>query len=267
MTADRRSPGTALITGASAGIGAAYARALAARDHDLILVARREDRLRELAGTLLAAHQMHAEVLPADLATDVGIGAVEARIASTPDLSLLVNNAGFGINASFAASDRADQVAMVRVQTEAPVRLMHAALPVMEARGGGGMINVSSIAAFLTRGGGSPTYSASKNFLNVFSQNLQSEVRADGIHVQALCAGYTLTEFHDAQRGGASGRPSMPRWMWMTPEQVVETSLAALERGRVIVIPGWRYKLIVFMMRTGLSGMVGTVRRLLKSGT
>ncbi|GIV59641.1 MAG: hypothetical protein KatS3mg043_0730 [Rhodothermaceae bacterium] len=189
---------TALITGASSGIGAGFARRLAERGYNLILVARRADRLAELAEELQTRHGIEAEGLPADLATDEGIRRVEARIVDCDTLDLLVNNAGFGTTGRFAEIDLAPQLAMIHVHVIAPVRLIRAALPGMMARGAGGIINVSSVSAFWPNAG-SATYSATKAYLNAFSEALAHELRGTGVTVQALCPGFTRTEFHDTE--------------------------------------------------------------------
>ncbi|GAB4481847.1 MAG: SDR family oxidoreductase [Anaerolineae bacterium] len=253
---------TALITGASSGIGAAYARALATRGHDLILVARRADRLAALAAQIEADHPVRAESLPADLADRAGLERVAAHIEAEPGgLALLINNAGFGVAGPFEVGDPAAQTALLDVHVIAATRLARAALPGMLARGGGGIVNVSSIAGLLTIGG-SPLYNASKAYLNSFSANLSADLQGSGIRVQALCPGFTLTEFHAEVRHGDGQRPPLPAWLWMTPEEVVAASLRALGRGRpVIVVPGWPYKLVATLLRLGMGPLVRTLRR------
>jgi uncharacterized protein len=232
----------ALITGASSGIGATFARALAARGYDLVLVARRKGRLESLAGELAAAHGTRAEILAADLTVDAERLSVEQRIAAADNLALLVNNAGFGARGRFWESevDRQDQ--MHRLHVLATMRLSHAALRGMTRRDRGAVINVSSVAGFVQ--GGSTSYSATKCWMNSFTEGLYLELKSAGSHVkvQALCPGFTVTEFHDVL--GAS-RESIAKPLWMRAEDVVAASLDGLERDALFVVPGWIYKLIV----------------------
>ncbi|MBK8933238.1 MAG: SDR family oxidoreductase [Chloroflexi bacterium] len=255
---DRR--GYALITGASSGIGAAYARRLAQEGYSLVLVARREDRLAALAAELMRDYTITAEALPADLSQAADIARVEQRIAKL-DLSILVNNAGFGTNkGSLLASDLNEQLDMLNLHVMATMRLCRAALPGMIARERGAMINVSSISAFFPSPG-DINYPASKAYMNTFSQALQAEVARHGIRVQALCPGFTHTEFHGtpAMTGFQKGR--IPSVMWMTAEQVVDESLRSLERNRVICVPGRRNQLLVLGAQNGLAALVLRVAR------
>ncbi len=239
---------TALVTGASAGLGAEFARQLAAAGTDLILVARRRDRLDALARELEGKHKVKVEVLPADLATDEGVGRVERRIAETVALDLLVNNAGFGGGAgSFAEKDARDHLGMVQVHVAATVRLCRAALPGMIAHGRGAIINVASIAAFSPFSG--PMYSGTKAFLVMFSENLQGELAGKGIAVQALCPGMTHTEFHDVI---GMDKSVVPAAFWMPADKVVRISLLRLGHG-VACVPGWKNKAIAFLMRCPLT--------------
>ncbi len=233
----------ALITGASAGLGAEYARQLAAAGTNLVLTARRLDRLEELARELRAKHGVAVDVVQADLLDAAGIERVERLIAESPDLDLLVNNAGFGGRSGFVRGDVADHLRMVEVHVGATVRLTRAALPGMIARGRGGIINLASIAAFSPFSGA--MYSGTKAFLVMFSVNLQAEVEAKGISVQALCPGMTHTEFHEV---AAIDKAIVPKPFWMTAEKVVRISLRKLGRGAVCV-PGWKNKAIAFLMR------------------
>jgi short-subunit dehydrogenase len=235
--------GTALVTGASSGIGATFARKLAERGFQLILVARRADRLAELARALPDGTQ----TLAADLTTEDGLRAAEHAIAGCPNLELLVNNAGFGTLGRFWKADIADQEAMHRLHVLATVRLTHAALRGMTERGRGAVINVSSVAAF-ARSEGNVSYCATKAWMNSFTQGLDMELRGAGsqVRVQALCPGFTVTEFHDTL---GVDRRQIPAWLWMTAEDVVDTSLRGLERNQVIVIPGWKYRATAAALR------------------
>lgn len=237
----------ALITGASSGIGAAFARKLAQRGYDLLLVARREDRLAALAAELRAASGAAAEVLPADLVEDTELKQVEERLAGEPRLELLVNNAGFGTLGLFHQTDRDGQDRMHRLHVTATMRLARAALPGMVARRKGAIVNVSSVAAF----GQSPqnvSYCATKCWMNSFTEGLAIELASIGspVRVQALCPGYTLSEFHDVAR---MDRKRIPAGLWMRDDFVVEESLRGLERGKLYVVPGWKYRLAVLLLR------------------
>jgi len=249
---------TACITGASAGIGAAFARQLAAQGYNLLLTARRETRLNALRDELQTAHGITVAVHPADLSVRAEVERLAAAIAQVDDLALLINNAGFGTMGDFAESEIAQQTAMIDVHIIATMHLCRAALPGMIARGHGDIINVSSIAAFLK----GTTYSASKAYLNTFSVGLQAEVKRHGIRVLALCPGYTYSEFHDTTEYDAFSREQIPKAMWQTAEQVAQFSLEK-RGGKVVVIPGWRNRLLVFSMRTGLRPIVRRVRDLL----
>ncbi len=238
---------TALVTGASAGLGAEFARQLAAAGASLILVARRRDRLDELARELEGKHVVRVEVLPADLASDEGVRSVERRIAEAETLDLLVNDAGFGGRGAFAARDVSEHLAMVDVHVAATVRLIRAALPGMMARGRGAVINVASVAAFSPFSG--PMYSGTKAFLVMFSENLRAEAGKKGVVVQALCPGMTHTEFHDVI---GMDKSVVPRAFWMTADKVVRASLKHLGRG-TICVPGWNNKVLSFLMRCPLT--------------
>lgn len=254
----------ALITGASSGIGAEFARQLAGRGYDLILHGRRLDRLSALAAELSAAHGITAEPLGADLTEASGIAAVAERIAGLPRLDLLVNNAGFGIGGAFANADVAGQAAMLTVHMLAPMRLMHAALPGMINRGAGGIINVASLAAF-TALPGNANYCATKAYLLAFSQTLAGEVRRQGVRVQALCPGFTVTEFHDHPDRVGFGRRRIPRFLWGAASSVVADSLRGLERGQVVCVPGALNRVILLLARTGLVNRLAPIylRRML----
>ena len=238
--------GVALITGASSGIGAVFARQLAARGYDLILVARRADRLERLAEELKAARGLCVEAIPADLTVAEDLAAVERRILAEQNLALLVNNAGFGARGRFFEVDVEGHDHMHRLHILATMRLTHAALQGMVARDRGGVISVSSVAAF-TPAPGNVSYHATKAWINHFTEALALELAAAGSHVrvQALCPGFTYTEFHDVM---GVDRNVIPRAMWMQAEAVVAASLRGLERGKLIVVPGLRYRLLVTFM-------------------
>jgi short-subunit dehydrogenase len=237
----------ALVTGASAGIGAAYARRLAAQGYDLILVARRVDRLKDLATELASRHGLNAQALPTDLTIDAGLKIVEERIAQEERLEFLLNNAGFGGRGRFYESPLEDVDAMHRLHVMATLRLTHAALSKMTARGKGTVVNVSSVAAFVARPG-TVSYHATKAWMNAFTEGLYLELKQarSPVRVQALCPGYTLTEFHDVI---GVDRKSVAASLWTPVDKVVEASLEGLKRNQLFVVPGWRYKFIVALLR------------------
>jgi len=238
----------AVITGASSGIGAMFARKLAARGYDLLLVARREDRLRSLATELSETYHVSGDVLAADLADDAACDRVAERIRSAANLGLVVNNAGFGTLGFFADANVAGQMRMHRLHVLATVRLTHAALENLIPRGEGGVINVSSVAGF-GQTAGSASYSATKGWMNIFTASLSAEleVQKSPVKVQALCPGFTLSEFHDTL---GMDRSPIPQSMWMTADFVVSESLRGFDEGKLFVIPGWRYKLLVMFMKS-----------------
>lgn len=227
----------ALVTGASSGLGEVFARKLAARGYDLILVARREDRLRSLAAEL----PVHVTVLVADLANEDGLAAAESAIRDCDRLELLVNNAGFGTLGRFWQADIGGQRRMHDLHVAATMRLTHAALRKMVPRKRGNAINVSSVAAF-GQSPGNVSYCSTKAWMNSFCEGLDMELREFGspVRVQALCPGFTVTGFHDTL---GMDRRRIPAFLWMKSDDVVEASLQALDKGRVVVIPGWKYKL------------------------
>jgi len=235
----------ALVTGASAGLGREFALQLARDGYNLVLVARAEDRLRVLATELQDRFGAASEVMGADLTNDADVSKIVARIDGAP-LDLLVNNAGFGTRGSQAKTSRDDQEAMIRVHVLAASRLAQAAVQGMVARRTGAIINVASIASWLTSPG-NVNYNATKSWQRVYIESLSLELEGKGVYVQALCPGYTHTEFH--QRGGMDMR-RIPGWWWMDAERVVSESLKCLKRQRpVVVIPGVGYKLAVLVIR------------------
>jgi hypothetical protein len=237
----------ALITGASSGLGAEFARQLAARSFDLLLVARRGDRLEALARELQSRYTIEAQPLVADLTSEAGVKAVEQFMADTQNLELLVNNAGFGTRGRFFDTGVAAQDAMHRLHVMATVRLTHVALAKMTARRKGAVINVSSMAAFAPRVGNT-SYYATKAWMNAFTEGLYMELESAGspVRVQALCPGFTITEFHDAM---GVDRKVVPSYMWMSAENVVAASLEGLARGELLVVPGLLYKFFYFIER------------------
>lgn len=237
----------AAITGASSGIGEAFARKLAARGYDILLIARRRDRLQQIAAELATTFGMRAQALAVDLATDSGLAQAEQHLRNEPRLAFLVNNAGFGTRSFFHEADPAPQDAMHRLHVLATLRLTRAALPGMVARDRGAVVNVSSVAAFM-QGPHNVSYCATKAWMNSFCEGLTLELRSarSRVQVQALCPGFTKTEFHQAM---GIGRDFASASWWMTAEEVVDASLRGLDQRRWLVIPGWRYRLIVAVVR------------------
>ncbi|MCX8073646.1 MAG: SDR family oxidoreductase [Candidatus Binatia bacterium] len=241
----------ALVTGASAGIGAAFAARLARDSFDLILVARDQKRLEARAKELKQEHGVEVDVLPADLTKPAQCAQVEKAARG---LDLLVNNAGFGTFGSFWKLDIEREEEEIRLNVVALVRLTHAALPSMVERGQGAIINVSSLASFQPMPFNA-TYGATKAYVTSFTEALAEELRGTGVKVQALCPGFTRTEFQ--QRAGLHVS-RLPAFLWMSPEEVVDASLAALRQGQVVVVPGAPYKAMALL--TGITPRLLTRR-------
>lgn len=239
---------TALVTGATAGIGLEFARQLARRGHDLVLVARDEPRLAAVAAEIRTSDGVEVEVLRADLGDPVDLARIEERVADRDrPVDLLVNNAGFGLKKRFLDNPVEDEVAMLQVLVTAVLRLSHPALGAMTERGHGGIINVSSVAAFLPRG----SYSAAKAWVTSFSEWAAHEYRDAGVTVTALCPGLTKTEFHErmqVRRGDG--------FMWLDVEFLVEKALADHAKGRVLSVPGAQYKAVVALARVVPTGVL-----------
>ncbi len=230
------------ITGASSGIGEMFARRLAP-EHDLLLIARRKERLQELAREFSDTQGSRVEVIQADLTSETDLAAVAERIGNEQRLVLLINNAGFGTKGRFWEVPLESQEQMHRLHVMATVRLTHAALRNMVPRDSGGIINVASVSAFV-RSPGTTSYAATKTWMTTFTEGLYLELRGmrSNVTVQALCPGFTYSEFHDAM-GADRSRLAGPAF-WLTAEEVVDASLDGLGRRKLFVIPGWRYRLI-----------------------
>ena len=236
----------AVVTGASAGIGKVFCERLAGQGYDLIVAARNAGRLESLRAELEQRHGVTVEVFPADLTIDTDVSLLAERLTRSPRLTLLVNNAGFGTRGRLADASPAVQESMLRLHVIAPMRLTQAALPVLLGNRQGAILNVSSVASFIYSAG-NVNYCATKAYLTSFSEGLAAELRGTGVNVQALCAGFTRSEFHQRMDADTS---ELPQWMWMSAASVVDASLRALKRKRpVVYIPGFRYKLIVLLVR------------------
>ncbi|MDT0156951.1 SDR family NAD(P)-dependent oxidoreductase [Microbacterium sp. ARD32] len=247
---------TALITGASAGLGAEFARQLAAKGADLVLVARGSDALEQLAATLRAERGVAVEVLTADLSVEADVRRVAERIAEPGHpIDLLVNSAGFGLPLRFADNDIDDEVRHLRVHVEAAMRLMHAAIRSMRGRGGR-IVNVASVAGFISRS----TYSACKSWLIGFSRWANAEYSRDGISVTAVCPGFTHTSFHE-RMGLAPGQEGVPAVGWLDAAVVVREGLRDAARGRAVSIPSLRYKAVVALTRVLPSALTARLAR------
>jgi uncharacterized protein len=235
--------GRALITGASAGIGQEFARQLAQQGRDLVLVARNGERLHALADEYRASHGVDVEVMAVDLRDRAGLARVEERLRDDDrPVDVLINNAGFGVRSRFSASDLDDEQAMIDVMVTAVMRLSHAALPGMLARGKGGILVVSSVAGWLTGG----TYNAAKAWATTFAESLSAQVRGSNVRVTALCPGFTRTEFHERAELDMT---EVGDWMWLSSERVVSDGLRDLELGRTVSVPGAQYKALTLVAR------------------
>lgn len=239
----------ALVTGASAGIGAAFARALAARGNDVALVARRLDRLEALATTLRKDHGVDAFAIQADLSVvDAHLPVMAALAARGREIATLVNNAGYSLPKTYAATTWPQQRDFAMTLVMAVCGLTHAALPAMLSTGKGSIVNVSSMAALSPGGAGHTLYPAAKSFVLKFSLSLDAEVRAQGVRVTCVIPGFTESEFSTAN-GTSDILASSPRAFMMTAEKVVEAALAANDRGQVLSIPGAHNKLAAGLMK------------------
>jgi uncharacterized protein len=258
MASDTTRP-LAVVTGASAGIGKIFCEKLAARGYDLIVAARDAARLENLRKELEDRHGVAVEVFPADLTIDTDVSLLAERLTRSPQLALLVNNAGFGTRGKLADASPALQESMLRLHVVAPMRLSQAALPVLLGNGRGAIVNVSSVASFIYSAG-NVNYCATKAYLTTFSEGLAAELAGTGVTVQALCPGFTRSEFHDRMDVDVS---ELPRGMWMSAEYVVNSSLRALDRGwPVVCVPGLRYKLAVLLLRFIPRGLLRRVTEL-----
>jgi short-subunit dehydrogenase len=229
---------SAMVTGASSGIGEAYTRLLAALGYDLIIVARRKDKLVSIAKEMEDTHGISVTVLQGNLCSENDLSAIEEKVQGTANLSVLINNAGFGTLGPFADVDISKSLNMIALHVTAPTRLVKAALPGMLARREGIIVNVASVAAFLNVSG-NVIYNSTKSYLIAFSECLQLEVENAGIRVQALCPGFTRTGFHSVDEYKNIDFSTIPAFLWMPAEKVVAQSWLALSKKKVVFIPGF----------------------------
>jgi short-subunit dehydrogenase len=249
MTPNTSGPRWALVTGASAGIGAALARELAARGNNLVLTARRLDRLELLARELSDRHAIRAERIAADLSQPPASEQLCAAIAARGIVvDALINNAGYGVTGHYPAQPWSVHAEFLQVMVTAPCELAWRLLPGMQQRGYGRIVNVASLAGLVPGSAGHTLYAASKAFLIKFSQSLALENSGKGVNVCALCPGFTYSEFHDV----TGTRPivsKMPKWMWLTAEEVARQGIDAVERGDVVWVTGRVNRAIKAMMK------------------
>ncbi|WP_151525835.1 SDR family NAD(P)-dependent oxidoreductase [Serinicoccus kebangsaanensis] len=244
---------TALVTGASAGLGKEYAVQLAGRGHDLVLVARDRGRLDLLAEELSERYGSRVEVLVADLSDRAATGRVADRLADPErPVDLLVNNAGFGSRRGFVRGDLAEEEAALEVMVRAVMVLSHAAAGAMRARGRGAILNVSSVASYAVMG----HYSAIKAYVTVFTEALATELAPHGVTATAVCPGFVHTEFHQRAEMNMS---RLPDALWLDAGDVVRSSLDDVARGRVVSVPSWTYKAVVGVLRAAPRGLTRTV--------
>ncbi len=248
--------GLAVVTGASAGIGREFCEQLAERGHDLLVVARDSSRLEALEQDLERRFGIGVEPFPADLSVESEILRLGGRLREGKAPALLVNNAGFGTRGTLLRADAEQQAAMVRLHVMAPMRLTLSVLPGMVGRGSGAVVNVSSVASFIFSAG-NVNYCATKAYLTRFTEGLAAELRGTGVRAQALCPGFTHTEFHQRMRASKAGLPAAA---WLSARSVVRTSLASLDRGGpVVCVPGLGYRVLVGLIRVTPRRVLGWV--------
>jgi short-subunit dehydrogenase len=241
---------TALVTGATAGIGHEFVRQLAERGHDIVLVARDRARLENVSDEIQRTYKVRTEILVADLSDRAQMGKVAERLADEArPVDLLVNNAGYGLGRSFLENDVEVEEQLFEVLCTSVMVLSHAAGRAMRQRGHGAIVNVSSVASFVAMG----TYSAAKSWVTVFSEGLAGELAGTGVTVTALCPGFTRTEFHDR---AALNMSRLPRRLWLDAEKLVREGLSDAARGKVVSVPGNQYRALVSALRVLPRGLV-----------
>lgn len=253
-------PGHALVTGASSGIGAAIAREYAARGVPLILTARREDRLQRLADELRG--QVSVEVIACDLADPAAPAALVEEIHRRGlKVRVLVNNAGYGVAGRYRVNDWPTHAAFLQVMVGAVSELIWRLLPDLRESGQGRIVNVSSVAGLVPGADGQTLYAPVKAYMVKLSESLHLENLDRGVNVTALCPGFTLSEFHDVT-GTRGMMDKLPKWIWLRADDVARAGIEAAERGQVICVPGWRYKLLAFVAKhLPESWMLGLMKR------
>lgn len=240
---------TALITGASAGIGLAFARVFAEHGFDLVLTARRQDRLQAIASDLTRQHGIGVRTIAADLADPSAPKRLADELGQAGvAIDALINNAGYGLPGRYANTTWDDQARFIQVMMTAYAELAHRFLPPMIERGYGRIVNVASVAGLVPGSPGHTLYGASKAFLIKFSQSLALETRRHNVHVTALCPGFTYSEFHDVN-GTREMVSQMPRWMWLDADTVAREGYDAVMRGRYVHVNGVVYRALVFLVR------------------
>ena len=231
----------ALVTGATAGIGESFTRLLAENNYNIVMVARDLQRLEERARGLESKFNISTHVIQADLATESGCAVIEQYISNN-QIDVLINNAGFGLNKAFTMSSLEAEQQMLDVLVRTPMRLMHAVLPGMKERNKGVVINVSSVAGYIAGG----SYSASKSYITVISESLNTELAGTNVKVSALCPGFTRTEFHQRARMSMKG---LPNFMWLNADELVKKAWSDALRGEAVSIPGWQYRVLTFVIQ------------------
>lgn len=251
--------GIALVTGGTSGIGATFARQLAARGDDIVLVARNRERLEQMARELRGMGR-EVEILIADLSNRADVAKVVERLEDpTHPIDVLVNNAGFGMHSKLSDADSSRHDVAFEVMVRAVRELGAASARAMRARGRGRIINVSSTAGFIAMSSG---YSSVKAWVTSFSEGLSNELHGTGVTVMALCPGWVHTEFHE--RAGIS-KGSIPGWLWLDSNKLVRIALRDAERGRVISIPTVRYKVLMGILRHLPRSTVRAISRAISS--
>ena len=240
----------ALVTGASAGIGAAFAQVLAGAGYDVVLTARRLDRLETLAEEIRLRHGVEVLTVGADLAEPEAPGQILDHLtAHGRSVDALVNNAGYGLPGAYADTRWADQQAFLQVMVTAPCELAHRVLPGMQQRRFGRIVNVASLAGLIPGSSGHTLYAGAKSLMIKFSQSLHLEAAADGVHVSALCPGFTYSEFHDANGTRAMVSAATPAWMWLGADEVAAAGYEAVEANRPVCVPGAPNKAIAAFVK------------------
>ena len=253
--------GTAVITGATGGLGACFAKRLAEKNYSILLTDRCPERIEQVRSELAAISNVRIETCVADLANGAELESLAQRLSDMPDIELLINNAGFATVGHFADIDEHLHLAMIRVHVMAPSRLARAVLPGMIRRDTGAIINVSSLGAWLPSTG-CAQYAATKSYLIVLSQAMQEELADTNVQVQVLCPGFIHSGFHNSETMTDFDKSKVPARLWTGPEPVVDYSLKSLSRHRLIAIPGWRNRLLGrFLQMPALKPLIRAVTR------